>query len=749
MRAGGAPAPAVPPSGAQAARPVILVAGNPNSGKSTLFNALTGAHVKVSNYPGVTVTRTTAVVQIPGFGPADLVDLPGTYSLSARSRDEQVAVDAVLGRVGQRPDAVLIVADATALARNLYFVTEVLETGAHVIVALNMADEARASGIEIDLQRLAIRIGAPVVPIVARSGENLAGLLNALATVLGAPRRLATAVALPDAARHDVDELTAIVEREMHADHATARAWATWVLLSVDDHAPDDLAGIPPGVRAAARRITRDAVEKGRNIDLEIIGARYQRVDAIVAETVQHRASSKKTWTDRVDGVLTHRVFGVIVFLVVMLALFQALFSWSEPAIALVQDAVAALQNAVAAAMPAGPFTDLLTDGVIAGVGNVLAFVPQIGLLFLFIGLMEDVGYLARVAFVIDRVMGRVGLHGKSFVPMLSGFSCAVPAVMATRTLESRTDRMLTMAVLPLMSCSARLPVYVLVIATVFRPGLRVFGVASAAAVTLLAMYLLSVTAALTAAAVLRRTVLRGPRPTLMLELPPYRRPVMRVLLHTTWRQVRSFLVDAGTTILALTIIVWAVLSYPRPQMGTQMGTLPRVANETQTGTVPRDTYGGQSPHAATFEGQVRGERLRNSFGGRLGRFIEPVLQPLGFDWRIGVGILGAFTAREVFVSTMGIVFDIDNADEKSQPLRDALRSAKRADGSVLMTPLTGVSLMVFFVLACQCASTLAVVRRESGSWAWPAFMFAYQTAMAYVAALVVYQGGRFLGFGG
>ena len=749
MRAGGAPAPAVPPSGAQAARPVILVAGNPNSGKSTLFNALTGAHVKVSNYPGVTVTRTTAVVQIPGFGPADLVDLPGTYSLSARSRDEQVAVDAVLGRVGQRPDAVLIVADATALARNLYFVTEVLETGAHVIVALNMADEARASGIEIDLQRLAIRIGAPVVPIVARSGENLAGLLNALATVLGAPRRLATAVALPDAARHDVDELTAIVEREMHADHATARAWATWVLLSVDDHAPDDLAGIPPGVRAAARRITRDAVEKGRNIDLEIIGARYQRVDAIVAETVQHRASSKKTWTDRVDGVLTHRVFGVIVFLVVMLALFQALFSWSEPAIALVQDAVAALQNAVAAAMPAGPFTDLLTDGVIAGVGNVLAFVPQIGLLFLFIGLMEDVGYLARVAFVIDRVMGRVGLHGKSFVPMLSGFSCAVPAVMATRTLESRTDRMLTMAVLPLMSCSARLPVYVLVIATVFRPGLRVFGVASAAAVTLLAMYLLSVTAALTAAAVLRRTVLRGPRPTLMLELPPYRRPVMRVLLHTTWRQVRSFLVDAGTTILALTIIVWAVLSYPRPQMGTQMGTLARVANETQTGTVPRDTYGRQSPHAATFEGQVRGERLRNSFGGRLGRFIEPVLQPLGFDWRIGVGILGAFTAREVFVSTMGIVFDIDNADEKSQPLRDALRSAKRADGSVLMTPLTGVSLMVFFVLACQCASTLAVVRRESGSWAWPAFMFAYQTAMAYVAALVVYQGGRFLGFGG
>ena len=757
MRAGGAPAPAAPQAGPQAARPVILVAGNPNSGKSTLFNALTGAHVKVSNYPGVTVTRTTALVQIPGIGPADLVDLPGTYSLSARSRDEQVAVDAVLGRGGQRPDAVLIVVDATALARNLYFVNEVLETGAHVVVALNMVDEARASGIEIDLRRLAARIGAPVVPIVARTGENLPGLLAALGTALGTPRRLAPSATLPDAARRDVDELTEIVAREMHADHATAHAWATWVLLSLDEHAPDELAGISPEVRSAAQRIAREAAESGRNIDLEIIGARYQRVDAIVAEAVYHRPASKRSWTDRVDGVLTHRVFGVVVFLAVMLALFQALFSWSEPAIALVQDSVAALQNTVARAMPAGPFTDLLTDGVIAGVGNVLAFVPQIGLLFLFIGLMEDVGYLARVAFVIDRVMGRVGLHGKSFVPMLSGFSCAVPAVMATRTLESRTDRMLTMAVLPLMSCSARLPVYVLVIATVFRPETRVFGVASAAAVTLLAMYLLSVSAALTAAAVLRRTVLRGPRPTLMLELPPYRQPVMRVLLQTTWRQVRSFLVDAGTTILALTIVVWAVLSYPRLEVGTvpstaQLGTVPVDAGRLDSGTLTAAGHGGQSP-ALVADGRqsprARGEQLRNSFGGRLGRFMEPVLQPLGFDWRIGVGILGAFTAREVFVSTMGIVFDIDNADEQSQPLRDALRSARRADGTVLMTPLTGVSLMVFFVLACQCASTLAVVRRESGSWAWPAFMFAYQTAMAYVAALVVYQGGRWLGFGG
>src|SRR4029079_15153368 len=284
----------------------------------------------------------------------------------------------------------------------------------------------------------------------------------------------------------------------------------------MDETTPDYLSVVPAPVRLAAQRIAREATAQGRNLDLEIIGARYRRVATIFDETVRHRPPAGQTWTARIDSVLTHRVFGALIFVAVMLALFQALFTWSEPIITLIQASIASAQNTLAGAMPPGPFTDLLADGVVAGVGNVVWFVPQIGLLFLFIGIMEDVGYLARVAFVIDRVMGGVGLHGKSFVPMLSGFSCAVPAVMATRTLENRTDRMLTMAVLPLMSCSARLPIYVLVIATVFRPEMRVFGVASAGAVTLLAMYLLSVTAALTAAAVLRRTVLRGPRPTLV-----------------------------------------------------------------------------------------------------------------------------------------------------------------------------------------------------------------------------------------
>jgi ferrous iron transport protein B len=460
-----------------------------------------------------------------------------------------------------------------------------------------------------------------------------------------------------------------------------------------------------------------------------------------VADAVTVTPPAGLTWTERIDRVLTHRVWGFAAFASVMLVLFQALFSWSEPAITLIESQVASIQDAVTGLMPAGPLRDLLVDGVIAGVGNVIVFVPQIAMLFLFIGLLEDLGYLARVAFVIDRLMGRIGLHGKSFVPMLSGFSCAVPAVLATRTLDNRTDRLLTMMVLPLISCSARLPIYVLVIATVFSPSARAFGIVSAGAVALFAMYFLSVTAALTAAAVLRRTIFRGPRPTLMLELPPYRRPVLRVLLRSTWQQVRSFLVNAGTVILALTIVLWALLTYPRSDTAATHFAGERARIEASlTGEARADAL-------ETLSGRERGEQLRYSIAGRIGHLIEPLIAPLGFDWRIGVGILGAFAAREVFVSTMGIVFDINDADEQNQPLREALRSATRADGSRLMTPLTGVSLMVFFVLACQCMSTLAVVRRESGSWKWPAFMFTYQTAFAYTASLVVFQAGRALGF--
>ena len=723
---------------------LVLVAGNPNSGKSTIFNALSGSRTRVANYPGVTIDRRSATVDLPGGRSIELTDLPGTYSLSARSREEQIAVESLLGRGPRRPDAILVVADATALARALYLTIEILEIGHPVVIALNMTDEANRDGIAIDAARLEQLTGARVVPTVASKGIGTDVLLTALTEAIEgkAPPRL------PDVTRTsallvDVAELEGLILSERLMDRPLdARAWAQWLLLSLDHDGADELGGIPPPVRAAVSRIHQRAVEAGRNIDLEIISGRYQLVDRLMAEVCQRAPSTSRSWTDRVDAVLTHRIGGALAFAAVMMLVFQALFSWSEPAITAIEDVVSAVQSWVGSVMPPGPLTSLIVDGVIAGVGNVVVFVPQIALLFLFIGLLEDLGYLSRAAFVIDRVMRAVGLHGRAFVPMLSGFSCAVPAVMATRTLENRTDRLLTMLVLPLTSCSARLPVYVLITATVFAPGTRV-GFLSAGAVALFSMYALSVVAALVAAAVLRRTVLKGPVPVLVLELPPYRLPVLSVLLRGVWQRVKTFLIDAGTVILALTIVMWALLSYPKsPAVAAQ-------ADEARAAVASMNLPAEErEARLAEIDSQEGGAQLRNSIAGQLGHLLEPAIAPLGFDWRIGVGILGAFAAREVFVGTLGVVFDISNADETNEPLREVLRSATWPDGSTLMTPLAGVSLMVFFVLACQCMSTVAVVKRESGTWRWPLFMVAYMTVLAYTASLVVYQVGSRLGWG-
>lgn len=727
-----------------ARRPLVLVAGNPNSGKSTVFNALSGARTRVANYPGVTIERRSATVALGDGRAIELTDLPGTYSLAARSREEQIAVDALLGQGPQRPDAVLVVADATALARALYLTIEILEIGRPVVIALNMSDEARRDGIEIDVARLEALTGARVVPTVGSKRLGTDALRTALAEAVD-HQNVPTPpeVARPAALQTDLAELEGLILSErLMARPEDARVWAQWLLLSLDHDVDDELTNIPISIRSAVHQAHQRAAAAGRNLDLEIIAGRYQLVDRIIAEVCRVPAKSRRTWTDRVDAVLTHRIGGALAFAVVMMIVFQALFSWSEPAIAAIEDTVAAVQSWVSGVMPEGPLTSLLVDGVIAGVGNVVVFVPQIALLFVFIGLLEDLGYLARAAFVIDRVMRAVGLHGRAFVPMLSGFSCAIPAVMATRTLESRTDRLLTMLVLPLTSCSARLPVYVLITATVFGAGSGL-GFLSAGAIALFAMYALSVVAALTAAAVLRRTVLKGPVPTLVLELPPYRLPVLSVLLRGVWQRVKTFLVDAGTVILALTIVLWVLLSYPKdPAIAAQAD---QARAEVAAAGLAEDE---REARLAQIDSQASGAQLRYSVAGRVGRLIEPVIAPLGFDWRIGVGILGAFAAREVFVGTLGVVFDISDADETNEPLREELRGATWPDGAALMTPLAGVSLMVFFVLACQCMSTVAVVKRESGGWRWPLFMVAYMTVLAYTASLLVYQVGARLGWG-
>ncbi|MFK7991469.1 MAG: ferrous iron transport protein B [Sandaracinaceae bacterium] len=716
----------------------IALAGNPNAGKTTLFNALTGARARTGNYPGITVDRRSGPWRA-GAVETQLVDVPGTYSLTSRSPEEQVAVDVILPGRGPGPDAVVVVVDATTLGRHLYLAMQIVDAGCRTVLALNMMDEARAGGVEIDVDGLEAALGVPVVPIVALRGEGLEALATAVETALDTPVERSPEP-LPSSLTPDVARVEAVL-RDAHPDASAAslRARALWALLSLGD---DELDHVSAGLRAEVEDVRRGATAEGRDPDVEIIAARYARIDGWIEQVVRHPDRAPRQRSERIDAVLTHPLWGGLAFAVVMFVLFEALFAWSDPLIGLVETAVGFLQGGASSVIPAGPLRDLVVEGVIGGVGNVVVFVPQIGLLFLFVAVLEDSGYLARVALVIDRLMRSVGLHGRAFVPLLSGFACAVPAVMATRSIENRRDRLVTMLALPLMSCSARLPVYALVIAVIFPVEQRLFGVFSTGAVMLFVMYALSVVGTLGAASVLRRTVLAGPRPTLVLELPPYRMPGARTVALAVWSRVKSFLVDAGTIILAISIVLWALLAYPQDPAVTARYTALR-------GEAAATLEGAEAEaRLAVLNGEEAEEQMAYSAAGRLGRFIEPAIAPLGFDWRIGIGLIGSFAAREVLVSTLGIVWGIgDDADEGSVPLRQALTEAENPDGTPLFTMLTGLSLMVFFVFAAQCMSTIAVVRRESGSWRWPILMVVYMSALAYGASLLTYQGGLLLGF--
>jgi ferrous iron transport protein B len=706
----------------------VVLAGNPNAGKTTLFNALTGARARTGNYPGITVERRSGNVRIGEYEVA-VVDVPGAYSLSACSAEEIVVLDEILPRQGQAPDLAVLVCDASALDRHLYFALQVIESGVPALLCLNLIDEARSNGVSVDAAKLTDALGVPVVAVSARTGEGLDALRTAISTALSAPKSASLSLALPLPLKESLHAIEDVIRSTAWAgarpEEARIASLAKWALLSIED---DELE-VPSELRAAVERERK----KTPDLDAMLIGARYAKVEALVSASVTRRSEGPRK-AERIDAVLTHPVLGFVIFIAVMTVLFQALFAWSTPFVDVVESMIGFLQDLVRTSLPDGPLTDLLADGVVAGVGNVLVFVPQIAMLSLFIVLLEDSGYLARVAFVIDRVMGAVGLHGRAFVPLLSGFACAVPAVMATRTLENRRDRLITMLALPFMSCSARLPVYALVVAVVFPRGTLFHGI-EAGVLALLAMYLLSVVTTLLAAAILRRTVLRGPRPSLVLELPPYRWPAWRSVLRTVGERTWSFIASAGTVIAAITIVLWALLTYPRNAENES-----RFAGEIAAATT--DDAVAELEHARAES------RMESSVAGTLGHVIEPAIAPLGFDWKIGIGLIASFAAREVLVGTLGIVYGVgEEEDETSVGLRDRLRHARRADGSLLFTPLTGLSLMVFFVLAAQCMSTLAAVKRESGSWRWAMFLLVYMNVVAYVASLIVYQGGRLLGY--
>jgi len=708
------------------AQPVIVLAGNPNVGKTTLFNALTGSSAKVSNYPGITVDRLSGTLVLPGGRSAQVFDIPGTYSLNARSAEEQIALDALVGLHGAaRPDVVVVCLDATQVARSAYLLLQIQELGARCVVALTMIDEAKLATPEP--RALAALLGCEVVAVTARTKHGLPDLIAAIDRTL---RTEATPVWRWKPSAELRTHLAAVRDAMPASWRGTSDdALALWSLLSIEPRtgtSDDDELDVPDELRAAVAARTFD-----RAVDDEPVLARWAWLDTEIPKLVKRKPDRSRT--ERIDRFLLHRAVGFVAFLGVMAVVFMALFWGADPLIGWIEAAFEVIAEAVRGRLGDGIFTDFICDGLIAGVGGVLVFLPQILLLFLFLGFLEDCGYLARIAYLMDRIMRSMNLHGRAFVPMLSGFACAIPAIMATRTMERRRDRILTMMVVPLMTCSARLPVYTLVIAALIP------GSALTQALIMVGMYLFSVVMALAAAWIMSKTVkpLKAKRLPFLIELPPYRWPRGFDVLRAMWTKSAMFLREAGTVILVCSIALWALLYFPRE--------LPAGAPD----------YAALIERAPTDEAkqELDSERaalqLANSYGGRLGHAIEPVIAPLGFDWKIGVGIVGAFAAREVFVSTLGIVYSVGtDADEASEPLRDKLRNATRADGSRAYTPLVGLSLMIFFALACQCMSTLAVVRRETQSLRWPLFLFGYMTALAWIVSFLVYQGGRLLGLG-
>jgi ferrous iron transport protein B len=697
----------------------IALAGNPNSGKTSIFNSLTGLRHKVANYPGVTVERIEAAMALPG-GRAQLVDLPGCYSLHARAEDERIARDVLLGlQPGTpRPDVILAVVDATNLERNLFLLTQLMETGMPVCVALSMVDVAERSGLPVDALALEEALGVPVVPVVGRTGRNLPALRDAL----GSARRAKGRTWRFPAAGEEALALVRDAVREAAIVSAEAvEGEAVRLFVDADDDDPSFArggSGLAAAVRDARARLAAAGIDR-ESAEAE---CRYALCNDIARRARRLSPSPGPSRSERIDRVLTHRVLGPVIYLAIMALIFQAVYAWAEPFMGWIEAGTGWLGGAVAGLLGPGLLADLVVDGAIAGAGNILVFLPQICLLFLFLTILDDVGYLARAAFLVDRVMRGVGLHGKAFIPLMSSFACAIPGIMATRTIENRRDRMVTILVAPLMSCSARLPVYALMIGAFIPEGWQSF--------TLLSMYALSVGIALLAALVLRKTLFRGEISTFILELPRYKAPSPRDVLRTVYDRGAVFVKQAGTVILAISVVLWFLAYFPRSE-------------EVKARAEARIAAGEREEEVRAEEA---GEQVRQSFAGRLGRAIEPAIEPLGFDWRIGIGVISSFAAREVLVSSLGVVYGVGEVDETSTALRDQLRAAE-GPGGRRFTWLTAVSLMVFFVLACQCMSTLAVVKRETNSWRWPLFMFGYMTVLAYVGSLVVYQGGLLLGF--
>jgi ferrous iron transport protein B len=638
----------------------IALVGNPNCGKTTLFNGLTGSRYKVANYPGVTVERKEGSLSLPGGSCARIVDLPGTYALVGSSVDEKIVTQFLRGDLAgnSKPDLIVAVVDATNLERNLFLISELIDTGYPIVLAVNMMDAAERAGIKIYAELLSRALDLPVAPITARAKSGFSVLLQEITKALESPK--------PSSRRFGWIPQEHVLRNSMEAQS-------------------------PLG-----------PVSSDPNLITTVGSLRYAWIRSIVRKTTSQSSNDDVPVVSRFDRILTSRIWGIPIMLGIFGLIFQSIFLWAQLPMELISGAVDSLSAWATGALPPGILTSLIAEGIIPGVGNVIVFVPQIAILFFCIGFLEDSGYLSRAAFLLDNFMRKVGLQGRAFIPLLSSFACAVPGILSTRSIPTRSDRLATIMIAPLMSCSARLPVYAVLIAA-FIPPTLVGGFVSLQGLVLLGMYILGVVGACVVAWALKRCLLWKESCFYVMEMPPLRKPILRIILRGVYDSVASFLKNATTIILACSIIVWFLASYPKPEAGYQ------------------------------------GNPVQVSYAGQLGTAIEPAIKPLGFNWEIGIAILSSFPAREVFVTTLSTIYNISDDDDEHTGLITTLQERNK---SGLFSTLTALSLMVFYVFACMCMSTLAVCKRETGSWGWTLGMFGYMTALAYVASFTVFQVG-------
>ncbi len=689
--------------------PVYAIVGNPNCGKTTLFNALTGLRQKVGNYPGVTVEKKIGTVWSQHGHPIQVIDLPGAYSLAARSPDEAVLRDVLFGRREDtpQPDRIICVVDAANLERNLYLVHQILDLGRPVIIALNMMDMAATAGLRVDPAELEGELGIPVIPCEAVHGKGLVELRLAMSRVelplarhrWDIPGPVAPAVAELQASLADNDGRPPLV----------ARAEALLLLTDFDTVRVAGSKPLSPRTHEILDHWRRRWEQEKADWPAALIRSRYDAIAQLCRPVITRPGTTGPSRSDRIDAILCHSVWGWAAFAVIMALMLYSVFSLAAFPMDWIDAQVSALGDWVKATLPPGDLRDLLAGGVIAGVGSVVVFLPQILILFFFVGLLENTGYMARAAFIMDRPMSKVGLNGRSFIPLLSSYACAIPGIMATRTIENAKDRLVTILVAPWMSCSARIPVYALLIAALLPAETSAWTKTALA----IAMYVLGTTGVFLAAWLFKRHLVKGGSTHMIMELPAYQPPRLGPILRHMVERAWLFLKNAGTIILAISIVLWALTTYPKHP----------------------------DPDAPATA------QIAQSFAGRAGHLLEPAIKPLGFDWRIGIGLITSFAAREVFVNSMGVIFGVEGADEDTTPLRDALRAARWPDGAPLFTPLVCLTLMVYYVFAMQCMSTVAVVKRETNSWRWPLFQIAYMTSTAWLLCFILYQTGRALGY--